>query len=386
MVYFLLLLFVLFIDKSNSSNIVSHYLKCMGVSCDLFVNIKDTRLKIEFELDMTIDFTWVHLLLFDIPEIINVNETNTFILEGQQCLFDTYLFNISLTDTINLDNFIVFHRVNSAMEGFDSFPLGYTIRNESFSVIHTLYNNHLIDHKKFCIFFNTTESSQIFFGGLPDNIKENYQYNKSCEVVEGYPSWGCQMKKIIIGDYTYENNHYQYFQANDYLIYAPLDFMLYLSNTVFKEHLQNNTCKFYKDVKIKAFQCNCEIKKYFKDISFIFNDIMLTFNSNELFGEYVDVCELKIKQNYINDTQWIFGHMVLSKYPTIFDYEESSITFYSNSDLSIHYNSSHSKQIIVQITHLILVIGCFFLIYVKFIKFDLQTKENESFYIKYFGL
>ena len=385
MVYLLFLLLVLFIDKSHSSNIVSHYLNFMDVSYDLFVNIKDTRLKIEFELDMTIDFTWVHLLRFDIPEIRNANESNTFILEGQQCLFDTFLFNISLTDKINLDNFIVFHRVNFAMEGFDSFPLGYAIRNESLSVIHTLYNNNLIDHKKFCIFINTTESSQIFFGGLPDTIIENYQYNKSCKVVEGYPSWGCQMKKITIGDFTYENSYYQYFQSNTHLIYAPLDFMLYLSNTVFKDYLLNNTCKFYKDVKIKAFQCNCEIIHYFKDINFMFNDIVLTFNSNEIFGGYVDVCELNIKENYINDTQWIFGDMVLSKYPTIFDYEESSITFYSNSDLSIHYNSTQFNHIIVQITYLILVIGCFFLIYIKFIKFDLHQKDNESFNIKYFG-
>ena len=90
MVYLLFLLLVLFIDKSHSSNIVSHYLNCMDVSYDLFVNIKDTQIKIEFELDMTIDFTWVHLLRFDIPEIRNANESNTFILEGQQCLFDTF--------------------------------------------------------------------------------------------------------------------------------------------------------------------------------------------------------------------------------------------------------------------------------------------------------
>ena len=111
------------------------------------------------EIDMSISFMWLGVYR-NLPNNVKVIASNISIyfpyitVQGDLYLTDIILNNsLSSSDNkIILKNF-PFYLVDSRnISTFDSFPLGRQIFNESFSIIHSLYNDHLINKKSFALY------------------------------------------------------------------------------------------------------------------------------------------------------------------------------------------------------------------------------------------
>ena len=356
---------------------------------DVILNISNSRLTLEFELDMSIDFLWVHLLRFNLDEIEMTNELAKFKVDGTLTVFNLIKANFQFSPEVILNNFVFFHRVNKELAGYDSFPLGYTIHNESLSIIHSLYNNHYIDHKIFSVVYK--DNGTLFLGGLPDNITQDLPYNKSCQVIENKDTWGCQMNFVIFGDFIYNNDNYSYFQTNKHEILCPQNFINFLEKNLFKEFLDAKICTFHHESSINFFDCT-SIPKNFPNFKFIFGKINLEIESDKLFVQKGDDFDFLIKFNIYNANEWILGDVFLRKYITLFDYANSKINFYSNTSLFYDVSEFNKKannyliqQFVIIINYLTLLIFTFLLIYMYFTEVSNKTNSANDFNIFLFG-
>ena len=78
---------------------------------DVILNISNSRLTLEFELDMSIDFLWVHLLRFNLDEIEMTNELAKFKVDGTLTVFNLIKANFQFSLEVILNNFVFFHRI-----------------------------------------------------------------------------------------------------------------------------------------------------------------------------------------------------------------------------------------------------------------------------------
>ena len=111
------------------------------------------------------------------------------------------------------------------------------------------------------------------------------------------------MNTIIIAQHEYQNSDEVVFQTITDNIYIPHKFVLFLKDTVF-----NNTIIYFRD--------------YFYQ---------------ELEGE--NICILLLKETINN--RWEFGISFIEQHSILFNYNDSSITFYGNETKLKPYHESH---------------------------------------------
>lgn len=217
----------------------------------------------------------------------------------------------------------------------NSLAFSYKFNDEKFSVIHQLYNEKKISKKIFAIgeYDKFNDYGEIYFGGIPDEIIVNKTFKGKCNVDDSYSTWSCSLKKIEINHHTYHaTNHYMYFQTNNEYIYAPQNFMSFIF-----ESLDNNLkkdCYVYKSsFGGEHLRCLNDILDNLPNYTFIFDSTSFSIPIKDFFEPGYETSDsilfFSSIENDRNDT-WIFGNYFLSRYITVFDYEDKSISFYSN--------------------------------------------------------
>ena len=76
-------------------------------------------------------------------------------------------------------------------------------------------------------------------------------------------------------------------------------------------------CYYVNSIYGEQFDCICSEIEDFPNITFIFDNVQLSFTKEDLFGNFSDRCMFNINSNRAND--WVFGVTFLSKYYTYFD-------------------------------------------------------------------
>lgn len=231
----------------------------------------------------------------------------------------------------NIDDMNIFHFLRPYI------PLAYSFENETFSLTHLLYNSKQIQYKKFSF---DPILSQLHIGGVPfDSI--NGKYSSRCKVKPQYKKWGCTMNYAYIGNYNnytqiYNNkNRYAYFISSDSKIYAPKDFFDFMENILLKEQIDNGSCILNNDTFTNFFSCKCEIFDKFYKIYFSFDEREYSISTTRglIFKSPLhdkkDICDLLIYYK-ANNNDWQFGISFLNNFVTVFDYDDSSIKFYSD--------------------------------------------------------
>ena len=315
---------------------------------------------------------------------------------------------INKTNNIILEDFWLI--VVGYIRGYDNrvggIGLAYKFEDEKYSLIHQLKQRNLITHLNYGFIpsslinsididgniNNNTENKNkdglVFFGGVPKNyINNKYRYN--CKVTEKYNFWSCELPYIYIGEINkynnsenlyFTNNNYAYFNAAERRILAPKDFMSFLKINYFLDDLNNQNCKYYMYGHNHLFECKCEIKDKFPNISFIIGSYKYTFTSSELFMNYGGgFCQFVIQENHLRENNFLIGTPFLHKFISNFDYETKYISFYSEKqleqiDLEELFHPSHLVRNLVIIGIILLFIGIFFLIRKKLI--DRKAKKE----------
>ena len=309
------------------------------------------------------------------------------------------------------------------VRGFDSrvggIGLAYKFADERYSIIHQLKEKNIISHLNYgfipYLLINTYENIEeenanmnetilnnknkdgiVFFGGVPKNyIFNKYRYN--CKLTEKYNFWSCELSHIFIGEINrynnsnntyFENSNYAYFNAEQNSILAPDDFMSFLKINYFQEELLNENCKYYLYGASFIFECKCELRDKFPNISFIFDNYKYTFTSSELFIEYGGgFCHFLIQSNSYRKNNFALGTPFMSKFISNFDYETKYISFYSENkleelDVEELFHPSHIKRYLIIFGIILFIIGFFLLIRKKLnekrLKKDLLLKIKSK--------
>lgn len=205
--------------------------------------------------------------------------------------------------------------------------LAYKFKNESFSFIHHLYKNNLIDHKKFTISYRTGE---IHFGGVNEYIP--LKYKGSCNVNEGYYSWGCNMKGIRYNNKYYPFNTYAAFHSAYNDMFLMDEFYNFMIQEVLKKEIDEKIC--YEELSVYGNYVYCDnLPNENKPISFDFEGFSVRFYITDLFkqlikGQYKSIfgsLPIKFYQNKL-----ILGVQFFKHFHYInFDYENKKIELYS---------------------------------------------------------
>lgn len=143
-------------------------------------------------------------------------------------------------------------------------------------------------------------------------------------------TWSCRLNKVdILGNSYYPNNEDMLFQTNYKFISVPKLFLMFLNFTVFQKSY--GYC-FYKEYdSLERFKCVNTYLPSISNITFIFDDYAFTIPMFELFVHSNEISESAIVYDPLiinNNNTFVFGNYFLSKYVTLFDYDEPSITFY----------------------------------------------------------
>ena len=246
-------------------------------------------------------------------------------------------------DTISTDNFSVplLHDIITESKwsifADNSIPLAHRFPDEAFSIVHQLYKQNDISHLAFGFSKYMTYRGYLYFSGLPKEEKES-QYEAKCKVKSDDYYWGCDLEYVYFGDRKYDmyiNANYSKFSTNHFNILAPVSFLTYMKNTVFKEMIERRKCMFMNTNMYHFFHCDCDTIDKFPDLHFVFEGKVFTVKMVNLFEIYdpsalgVEYCEFLISKNNINENEWSFGAIFLQNYAINFDYETNDVTFYS---------------------------------------------------------
>ena len=315
-------------------------------------------------------------------------------------------FNINNAKNISIDDF--WFVVIEQSRGYDSrvggIGLAYKFVYEEYSLIHYLKKNNYINFLSYgfippSLIINKNNQNNnntslykdglIFFGGLPKNyILNKYRYN--CKLTEKYNFWSCNLPYILFGKINsssnanntlfYENNNYAYFNGAERRILAPEDFMLFLKHNYFENEINNRICTYYLYGFNPVFECICDVKNTFPNITFIFDNYQYKFTSEELFSYYGNGnCLFLIQGNHLRKNNFIFGVPFLNKFISNFDYETKYITFYSEKqiekiNLDKFLGKKRNNIYIIGILIIIVFVGV--LMYIRKKRRDRQYKKN----------
>lgn len=212
--------------------------------------------------------------------------------------------------------------------------LSFKFQDEKFSLVHQLYNNHLVDQKMFAFQpIMNQKKGYLHFGGLPSPT-DAYKYHGGCSVGTN-SSWGCHLKNIKVGNKNYPFNINTVFQSSIDNMIESIKFFKLFTHEIFKKEVQEKICVEHKDIDGKFF-LNCAPHAFDgkRNITFEFESMKISFPILVLFyfnqGNYFS----KFSYDYKNYTLFDFGFSFFNKFDlSVFDYDDKSINFYSENIL-----------------------------------------------------
>ena len=238
---------------------------------------------------------------------------------------------------------------------FHDFGLGlaYKFDDEQFSLIHTLYNNNLIEKKQYAFFINQVNDS-FHIGGIPNNEHLYYPYKGRCSIDKTQREWGCNLTFLSYKD-NFENTNITgiFYTGLNRMFYSDFLFSFF-EKKVFKDYISNKTC---------VIEINDENKKSLLCYSGINNDDYIELTLGKM------TIQVKLRDLFIKDSSFVFvsqfssnpfqknnytffigfGFLKLFNY-SIFDYDTSTVELYSDTNKITNVrNQSHLLFIIMVI-------------------------------------
>ena len=240
------------------------------------------------------------------------------------------------------DNFEIY-KANFVLENFHFFLLpenfnkkhsylSFSYKNDNYHLnfIYELYKNHLIGQRNFAFSkIGPQDMGKLYLGGIPQE-EINNKYKVSCNVNEGYSSWGCNINSILYQNESYPLDDYASFSVESEDVISSLNFYKILQETVFKQYIENKQCETLEKALYYGFNCKCEVAYNFSNITIVLDGIMFELDGNKLFHRLVNHCEFKIKSYKDSHKDWLIGFSFFNKYVTQFDFDRKMISFYSD--------------------------------------------------------
>ena len=330
------LLFFLFISLSYQSNeyedIITNPLKVIIGSYSLQVGFEPKLLSFYF---IPINLQSIYSFMPTLPQECDNNikiTTKELLMGNKVSRNDVYhLAMYSSNVQFECDLLIPQNLVRDGIKKLLSFALRY--EDERYSILHLMKRNGKIKMLQFA-FLPSKEIGRdgtMFFGGIPPSIKK--KYNTTCKVSQFASGWSCSFNGIKIKNTNKKlllSKEDVYFESENTRFEVPEVFMEFLKDNYLNEYIRTEQCKY---TGFKKFECTCTIIPQLQDLIFIINNVRFEIPINKMFENYGSSCTLGIEINQDN-SKWIFGNTFLNNYLTLFDIENESITFYSDTQFT----------------------------------------------------
>ena len=346
------LLIIISLQRLIQNKIVFHPLLEYNAHTVISLSFTDKHVNRFFNLDLSNEHTHMFLpflqsssssntianITIDNTQYNAVQINETFYISTQNAIINTYIYHILHAHNVSITQCL---------------SLCFNHSNHYDSLIHSLYKHNVINYKAFAFDFGNLSSPmnvfqhKIYFGNdIPKDIFITKPFKYECKVIVGSSKWKCNLNKVHYKFNTVEMNYHitkpMHFQANDYKILAPDDFIYSIRNIVMEKFINQGVCVENENV----FECKCnddDMLNEFPNITFTIDDTEHIMQSKELFTKNTEgKCTFIIGRNVVNGNEWIIGTMFYKKYFTVFDYEQKEILFYSDIKLS----NKHNKTII----------------------------------------
>ena len=303
-----------------------------------------------------------------------VNSTDVTLTDQYKAF--PYLISFPNTDTIPIDNLLIQISLNQLFIWDSGIAFGLHYTNESFSLIHQMYNKKMIDKLQFT-FENIDNKGNLYVGDAPE-INETFSYKGVEKVNESLPTWGFTMKRI-----KYKNE--SFIMEIPIIVHSVVSNIIQseevyelMKNIILKEEHEKGKCdevvvsNYYSLRKLK---CVLSKERLNERILFEFDNIILNLTIGALFNR--DSYSLFISNSepkpFYNFTGGILGYDFLNLFNyTIFDYEHKQISFitdqpylYSNPN-STFINTNQLIAVLLLIVSTLCLISCIALIINKY--------------------
>lgn len=328
-----------------------------------------------FTIDLSFPYSYYTFLSSE--KALTKNQIKEEILNIENQTVSASLINESMylsSDLIQLNGYLFYVLSSNGLKKKNSLSFAHFPKNDSFSLIHSLYNQKLIDNLQFGFSFKQEKffnEGKIFFGGLPDYILESNPFNVSCKVNSINNSrnyWGCKLEAIYFSlnnlGYTYLPSTPSFFQTNQYKILVPVSFLDFLNNHIFSIYIEKKICVFADYGENPRFKCKCDnyIQETFPILKFKFEEVIFDLDFKTLFLQKSDSCAFLIEGNSFQDNFWIFGTGFLSNYIELFDYKKDEITFYNSKPFSVFRKKENKNENIQNFNNKSLLIFLIFIL------------------------
>ena len=234
-----------------------------------------------------------------------------------------YKTDIMLNTTLIPDTEMILFQAESNYCHDTGLSLAYKFENEQQSIIHILYNNHLIDQKVFS--FDINENT-LYLGGIPnkDNLTSlNHRY---CKIDTQYSSWGCNLTSVEYNKTIFKFNNYSIFNSGDDDFIWSFEFFEFMINTIFINEIKEKKCKSSDNYQLV---CNKNLEKFNESIIIEIGGMKIKVQLYELFKIYFEQAHSLFRKYSIHDTILVgFGFFKLFD-NVIFDYDKGEVHFYS---------------------------------------------------------
>lgn len=272
-------------------------------------------------------------------------------------------------------NFYIFNRTRYFMYEM-GLGLGFGFLDERFSIVHHLYNMHKISKKQFTIRNIKTLEIELVIGEPPSLLK-HWKYEGRIPVQRDKRGWVSRLENVYINnvpfrldiDFSFNNVKAPYILSK-----KLFDFFV---GVYLKEEIEKKVCRVDNEVSDhKMIFCDGAKKKELQNVKFEFFGIKVAIHPEELFH-----CE-RICRSYFSydesDPDFNgFGMNFLNKFGEIvFDYEDASVTFYSDESGLGEKRTDFYIVYIYIICSLISVFEIFLIVFVKKINSPMWSKKT----------
>lgn len=324
-----------------------------------------------FDLDMKINITWVGDNYYIESNSTKKHENGKYSFFQGKSNIDYTIVSDNLifeNEQLEIDSFYLVHFSGCFLK-YDTLSLSYKFDDIRTSLVYNLYNKNIIEHPSFGISHGGQNSGYLYFGGFPKEFIINKD-SASCFVNPNEYTWSCKVDQVIIGEsLVFQESKYSYFQSSSTRIIAPKSFFNLLEKEFFSKHEE---CFEREYSNVITYHCSFEKAKLFPDISFVFENKMITLNYHDLITIYTNIVIFsigKMRFDSQEDETWIFGQPFLKKYPSLFDHSEGKVTFFSRTPFRTVDSIKKSNGIyLTKIILLILLPSIGFLLWVKYIQ------------------
>ena len=230
------------------------------------------------------------------------------------------------------------------------------------------------------------EESMIYIGGVPNNVIENKKMVK-CKVDKSEINWSCKLRGISFGvnpnELKYEDiNDNIMFQVRNEDFQVPDKFISFYKEKILQDAIGRGWCRYYNspDIYVAGYQCQNRAMKIIPTIHLLIGNFYLSFPSKLFFELPKDSSDekeyvfLNIQKNPFGE--WSIGGRFINHYISRFNYEDNTISFYSDDEFIIdsNYNEFSSSALgWIIFTIIILILGIGLLVYVR-----INEKKNEG--------